>query len=50
MPAFGSKYDLPIKDMQKLNLPVVNIGPFGKDAHQYTERLEKKYPPALSKY
>lgn len=43
MPAFGSKYDLPIKDMQKLNLPVVNIGPFGKDAHQYTERLEKKY-------
>jgi len=43
MPAFGSKYDLPIKDMQKLNLPVVNIGPFGKDAHQYTERIEKKY-------
>jgi len=43
MPAFGSKYDLPIKDMQKLNLPVVNIGPFGKDAHQYTERIERKY-------
>jgi arginine utilization protein RocB len=43
MPAFGSKYDLPIKDMQKLNLPVVNIGPFGKDAHQYTERIERNY-------
>ncbi|MCS5420645.1 MULTISPECIES: M20/M25/M40 family metallo-hydrolase [Psychrilyobacter] len=43
MPAFGSKYNLPIKDMQKLNLPVVNIGPFGKDAHQYTERIERKY-------
>lgn len=43
MPAFGSKYRLPIKEMQKLNLPVVNIGPFGKDAHQYTERIEKKY-------
>lgn len=43
MPSFGSKYNLPIKEMQKLNLPVVNIGPFGKDAHQYTERIEKKY-------
>ncbi len=43
MPALGSKYNLPIKDMQKLNLPVVNIGPFGKDAHQYTERIERKY-------
>ncbi|WP_053956531.1 M20/M25/M40 family metallo-hydrolase [Inediibacterium massiliense] len=43
MPAFGVKYDLPLEDMQKLNLPVVNIGPFGKDAHKFTERLEKKY-------
>ena len=43
MPGFGSKYKLPIEDMQKLNLPVVNIGPFGKDAHKFTERLEKDY-------
>ena len=43
MPGFGSKYKLPIEDMQKLNLPVVNIGPFGKDAHRFTERLEKDY-------
>lgn len=43
MPAFGSKYKLPLKEMQKLNLPVVNIGPFGKDAHQYTERIEREY-------
>lgn len=43
MPAFGSKYNLPLKEMQKLNLPVVNIGPFGKDAHQYTERIEREY-------
>lgn len=43
MPAFGSKYNLPLEEMQKLNLPVVNIGPFGKDAHQYTERLEREY-------
>lgn len=43
MPGFGTKYNLPIEDMQQLNLPVVNIGPFGKDAHQFTERLEKDY-------
>ena len=43
MPGFGVKYKLPIKDLQELNLPVVNIGPFGKDAHKFTERLEKDY-------
>ncbi|MCB5228589.1 MAG: M20/M25/M40 family metallo-hydrolase [Candidatus Cloacimonetes bacterium] len=43
MPGFGVKYDLPLENMQKLNLPVVNIGPFGKGAHKYTERLEKDY-------
>lgn len=43
MPGFGIKYSLPIEEMQKLNLPVVNIGPFGKDAHKFTERLEKNY-------
>lgn len=43
MPAFGSRYNLPIEEMQKLHLPVVNIGPFGKDAHQFTERIEKEY-------
>ena len=43
MPALDSKYKLPLDAMQKLGLPVVNIGPFGKDAHKFTERLEKKY-------
>src|SRR5699024_8439494 len=43
MPGFGDKYDLPLEDMQKLNLPVADIGAFGKDAHQFTERLEKRY-------
>lgn len=43
MPGFGIKYKLPIKDLQDLDLPVVNIGPFGKDAHKFTERLEKDY-------
>ncbi len=43
MPGFGVRYKLPLKDMQELNLPVVNIGPFGKDAHKFTERLEMGY-------
>ena len=43
MPGFGSKYDLPLEDMQKLDLPVLDIGSFGKDAHKFTERIEKRY-------
>jgi len=43
MPGFGSKYNLPLEDMQKLDLPVLDIGTFGKDAHKFTERLEKEY-------
>lgn len=43
MPVFGIKYNLPLKEMQELNLPVVNIGPFGKDAHKFTERVERDY-------
>jgi arginine utilization protein RocB len=43
MPAYGTRYTLPIEDMQKLSLPVVNIGPYGKDAHQFTERIERDY-------
>jgi len=43
MPGFGIKYKLPLDHMQKLNLPLVNIGPFGKDAHKCTERVEEDY-------
>jgi Arginine degradation protein (predicted deacylase) len=43
MPGFGMIYDLPLEDMQALSLPVLDIGTFGKDAHKFTERLEKKY-------
>ncbi len=43
MPAYGSRYILPIREMQKLALPVVNIGPYGKDSHQFTERIDMEY-------
>ncbi|MDO7488379.1 M20/M25/M40 family metallo-hydrolase [Peribacillus frigoritolerans] len=38
-PVWGDTYSIPFADMQKLQAPVLNVGPFGKDAHQRTERL-----------
>ena len=35
--------DETIEEMRQLDLPVVNIGPFGKGAHQFTERVEIDY-------
>lgn len=43
MPGWGKKYSLPIEAMQDLNLPVFDIGAFGKDAHQFTERIKLDY-------
>lgn len=43
MPGYGTKYSLPLEEMQKLDLPVLDIGAFGKDAHKFTERIEKRY-------
>ena len=43
MPGFGVIYDLPIEEMQALDLPVADIGSYGKDAHQFTERVETVY-------
>lgn len=43
MPGYGKIYDLPFEDMQALNLPVADIGSYGKDAHQFTERVETVY-------
>jgi len=41
-PVWGDCYSIPFDDMQKLRAPVLNIGPFGKDAHKRTERLHIK--------
>ncbi len=38
-PVWGKTYDIPFNDMAKLKAPVLNVGPFGKDPHQRTERL-----------
>ena len=43
LPGFGFTYDLPLEEMQELDLDGINIGPFGKDAHKFTERLETRF-------
>lgn len=43
MPGYGKIYELPFEEMQALSLPVADIGSYGKDAHQFTERVETVY-------
>lgn len=43
LPGFGITYKLPMEDLQELDLKGLNIGPFGKDAHKFTERIELNY-------
>lgn len=42
-PDMNTLYPLPIDKMQELNIPALNYGCYGKDAHKWTERLYKPY-------
>src|SRR5215469_10611716 len=42
-PARPGSYRLPLEAMQQLNLPVVNLGPYGKGANQPGERVLMSY-------
>ena len=39
---WGDIYDIPLEDIRELSIPVLNIGPWGKDLHKYTERVNLK--------
>ncbi|MDN4525596.1 M20/M25/M40 family metallo-hydrolase [Fictibacillus fluitans] len=39
MPVYGERYTLPLNEMNDLTMPVMNLGPLGRDAHKWTERL-----------
>ena len=39
MPLFGDYYDIPFDAMEKIAMPCINIGPWGKDFHKLTERI-----------
>lgn len=43
MPAWRTKYFYNVDDVLAINVPVVNIGTFGKDGHKMTERVHMKY-------
>jgi len=39
MPGWDRLYTLPLEDLSKLDIPVLNFGPLGKDLHKKTERV-----------
>lgn len=43
MPAWERTYRLPVRSIQNISMPVVNIGPYGKDAHKLSERISTAY-------
>lgn len=42
-PAWGSKHYVEYQDIRDINVPVVNIGPYGIDAHKKFERAEMEF-------
>ncbi|GKU83953.1 M20/M25/M40 family metallo-hydrolase [Niallia sp. NCCP-28] len=42
-PEWNKIYPVPIKDIRKLNIPSINVGVYGFDAHRWTERVYKPY-------
>jgi len=43
LPGWGIDFEYPFDQSKYLDVPVVNIGPIGKDAHKNTERLHLHY-------
>ncbi len=42
-PGYETLYPLPFKEMKQLDIPAVNFGVYGKDAHKWTERVSISY-------
>lgn len=42
MPQYGVKYVHDIEKIMEINVPVVNIGTFGRDGHMLTERVDMR--------
>jgi len=39
MPLLGKIYNIPVDSIEKISMPCINIGPWGKDFHKLTERV-----------
>jgi arginine utilization protein RocB len=42
-PGWGSVYRVALGELKALDIPVLNLGPSGKDPHKITERLRLSY-------
>lgn len=42
MPLLGDSYQIPAEEIQRISMPCINIGPWGKDLHKLTERVNKE--------
>jgi len=42
MPFWGKYYDIPFEDIKEIQMPCINIGPWGKDFHKLSERVFKE--------
>jgi arginine utilization protein RocB len=42
-PGWGTKHFVDYQDIRDINVPVINIGPYGLDAHKKLERMEMTY-------
>lgn len=42
-PSWGEKLHVSYEDVHDLNIPVINIGPYGMDGHKKLERVEMTY-------
>ncbi|MFD2368762.1 M20/M25/M40 family metallo-hydrolase [Brevibacillus sp. GCM10020057] len=43
MPMWDRGYSIPLHELEAFDVPVMNLGPIGRDAHQWTERLDVDY-------
>ncbi|MFA0887958.1 MAG: M20/M25/M40 family metallo-hydrolase [Synergistales bacterium] len=43
LPGWGTVFSIPVEALSRLDVPVANIAPAGKDSHRKTERLEIRY-------
>ncbi|MED1204422.1 M20/M25/M40 family metallo-hydrolase [Heyndrickxia acidicola] len=42
-PLWDQGYSIPLSELEEFDVPVINLGPTGRDAHQWTERLDIGY-------
>ncbi|MGE5701197.1 MAG: M20/M25/M40 family metallo-hydrolase [Clostridia bacterium] len=43
MPLWNRGYSLPLEELEQFDVPVLNLGPIGRDAHKWTERLDTSF-------